>query len=132
MLCFYLLVYIFPKYHHVLLVMKRKCPASLMLRHLILDNISVQNIGFLLYVFYFLIVNVYSSLSYSFSFPFTSHNTSFYFNFILHFYFLLIQQWKVKVAQSGLTVWDFMNYTIHRILLARILEWVACPAVLQL
>ena len=34
---------------------------------------------------------------------------------------------KVKVAQLCLTLCDPMNYTIHRILQARILEWVAFP-----
>ena len=48
---------------------------------------------------------------------------------------LLIVQWllhlslkvKVKVAQSCLTLCDPMNYTVHEILLARILECVATP-----
>ena len=34
---------------------------------------------------------------------------------------------KVKVTQSCLTVWDPMDYTVHGILQARILEWVAFP-----
>ena len=34
---------------------------------------------------------------------------------------------KVKVAQSCLTLCDPMNYTVHEILQARILEWVAVP-----
>ena len=34
---------------------------------------------------------------------------------------------KVKVTQSCLTLWDPMDYTVHGILRARILEWVACP-----
>ena len=34
---------------------------------------------------------------------------------------------KVKVAQSYLTLCDPMDYTIHEILQARILEWVAFP-----
>ena len=34
---------------------------------------------------------------------------------------------KVKVAQLGLTVCDPMDYTVHGILQARILEWVAVP-----
>ena len=34
---------------------------------------------------------------------------------------------KVKVAQLCLTLWDSMDYTVHRILQARILEWVALP-----
>ena len=33
----------------------------------------------------------------------------------------------VKVAQSCLTLCDPMDYTVHRILQARILEWVAFP-----
>ena len=32
---------------------------------------------------------------------------------------------KVKVAQSCLTVCDPMDYTVHEILLAKILDWVA-------
>ena len=35
--------------------------------------------------------------------------------------------WKVEVAQSGLTLCDCMDYTVHGVLLARILEWVAFP-----
>ena len=34
---------------------------------------------------------------------------------------------KVKVAQSCLTLCDPMDYTVHGILQARILEWVAIP-----
>ena len=34
---------------------------------------------------------------------------------------------KVKVAQSYQTLCDPMNYTVHGILQARILEWVAFP-----
>ena len=34
---------------------------------------------------------------------------------------------KVKVTQSCLTLCDPMDYTVHRTLQARILEWVACP-----
>ena len=34
---------------------------------------------------------------------------------------------KVKVAQSCLTFCDPMDYTVHGVLQARILEWVAFP-----
>ena len=34
---------------------------------------------------------------------------------------------KVKVTQSCLTLREFMDYTVHGILQARILEWVAFP-----
>ena len=34
---------------------------------------------------------------------------------------------KVKVAQNCLTLYDPMDYTVHGILQARILEWVAFP-----
>ena len=34
---------------------------------------------------------------------------------------------KVKVAQSCPTLWDPIDYTVHGILQARILEWVAIP-----
>ena len=34
---------------------------------------------------------------------------------------------KVKVTQSYLTLCDSMDYTVHGILQARILEWVAFP-----
>ena len=34
---------------------------------------------------------------------------------------------KVKVTQSCLTLCDPMDYSVHRILQARILEWVALP-----
>ena len=39
----------------------------------------------------------------------------------------LTQGEKVKVAQVCLTLWDPMDYTVHRILQARILESVAYP-----
>ena len=38
---------------------------------------------------------------------------------------------KVKVTQSCLTLCDPMDYTVHGILQARILEWVAFPCFLQ-
>ena len=38
-----------------------------------------------------------------------------------------VQMVKVKVAQLCLTLCDPMDYTAHRILQARILEWVAIP-----
>ena len=34
---------------------------------------------------------------------------------------------KLKVAQLCPTIWDPMDYTVHEILQARILEWVAFP-----
>ena len=34
---------------------------------------------------------------------------------------------SVKVAQSCLTLCNSMDYTVHGILLARILQWVAIP-----
>ena len=34
---------------------------------------------------------------------------------------------KVKVAQSSLTLCNPMYYTVHEILQARVLEWVAVP-----
>ena len=34
---------------------------------------------------------------------------------------------KMKVAQSCPTLCDAMYYTVHRILQARVLEWVAFP-----
>ena len=34
---------------------------------------------------------------------------------------------KVKLAQSSPTLWNPMDYTVHRILQARILEWVDFP-----
>ena len=34
---------------------------------------------------------------------------------------------KVKVAQLCLTLWDPMDYRVHGILQARILEWIAFP-----
>ena len=37
-----------------------------------------------------------------------------------------MREW-VKVAQSCPTLWDPMDYTVHGILQARILEWVAIP-----
>ena len=40
---------------------------------------------------------------------------------------LAIRKVKVKVAQSCPTLCDPMDYTVHGILQARILEWVAFP-----
>ena len=37
------------------------------------------------------------------------------------------QQMKVKVTQLCPTVWDLMDYSVHGILQARILEWIAFP-----
>ena len=34
---------------------------------------------------------------------------------------------KVKVVQSCPTLWDPMDYTVHGILQAKILDWVAFP-----
>ena len=34
---------------------------------------------------------------------------------------------KVKVTQLCLTLWDPMDYIVHEILQARMLEWVAFP-----
>ena len=39
----------------------------------------------------------------------------------------ILLQVKVKVAQSFLTLFNPMDYTVHGILQARILEWVAFP-----
>ena len=35
---------------------------------------------------------------------------------------------KVKISQSCLTLWGPMDYTVHGILQAKILEWVAFPS----
>ena len=40
---------------------------------------------------------------------------------------VLYESEKVKVTQSCLTLCDLMDYTVHGILQARILEWVAFP-----
>ena len=45
----------------------------------------------------------------------------------LCFSFLARRRSEVKVAQSCLTLCDPMDYTVHGILQARILEWVAVP-----
>ena len=37
------------------------------------------------------------------------------------------KKWKVKVAQSCPTLWDPIDYRVHGILQARILEWIAVP-----
>ena len=42
-------------------------------------------------------------------------------------YYCLEGNVKVKVDQSCPTIWDPMDYTVHEILQARILEWVAFP-----
>ena len=49
------------------------------------------------------------------------------FKFLLCKYVLWCWEWKVKVAQLCLTLWDPMGYTVHGILQARMLEWVAFP-----
>ena len=41
--------------------------------------------------------------------------------------FKLINSLKVKVAHLCLTLCDPMDYTVHRIIQARIPEWVAFP-----
>ena len=41
--------------------------------------------------------------------------------------YLLSMKVKVKVSQSYLILCDPINYTVHGILQARILEWVAFP-----
>ena len=43
------------------------------------------------------------------------------------FILAMINQMKVKVAQSCLTLWDPMDCIVHGLLQARILEWVAFP-----
>ena len=44
------------------------------------------------------------------------------------YYFpIVLKIWKVKVAQSCLTLCDPMDHVVHGILQARILEWVADP-----
>ena len=45
----------------------------------------------------------------------------------VHFQILCWFKVKVKVTQSYPTLWDPMDYIIHGILQARILEWVAIP-----
>ena len=40
---------------------------------------------------------------------------------------LIINECRVKVAQSYLTLCDPMDYTVHGILQAKIVEWVALP-----
>ena len=42
----------------------------------------------------------------------------------LHHFLIMV---KVKVAQSCLTLCDSMDYTVHGILQARILEWIVFP-----
>ena len=39
-------------------------------------------------------------------------------------FFKKYRKWKVKVTQSCLTLWYHMDYTVHGILQARILEWI--------
>ena len=49
-----------------------------------------------------------------------------YIKIFLHYIFIYMKV-KVKVAQSCLTLCNPMEYTVHGILQARILEWVALP-----
>ena len=39
---------------------------------------------------------------------------------------IVLKSWKL-VTQSCLSLWDSMDYTVHGILQARILDWVAFP-----
>ena len=48
-------------------------------------------------------------------------------NFYLINFLLILAKVKVKVSQSCLTLCDPIDYTVHGILGARILEWVAFP-----
>ena len=53
-----------------------------------------------------------------------THKTNIYMNI----YSCEIYMWsKVRVAQLCPTLWDSMDYTVHGILQARILEWIAFP-----
>ena len=45
----------------------------------------------------------------------------------LHRHAVKIEYSEVKVTQSCMTFCDTMDYTVHAILQARILEWVAVP-----
>ena len=47
--------------------------------------------------------------------------------YMLNFYYRLDNKLKVKVAHSYPILCDPMDYTVHGILQARILEWVAFP-----
>ena len=60
---------------------------------------------------------------------FVSHNVFFIWNYLLKYNTLTYPQSsvKVKVAQLSWTLWDLMVYTVHGIVQARILEWVASP-----
>ena len=49
-------------------------------------------------------------------------------NFYLINFLLILAKVKVKVSQSCLTLCDPIDYTVHGILQARILEWVAFPS----
>ena len=46
---------------------------------------------------------------------------------MLHLHFALKVKVKMKVTQSCPTLCDPMDYTVHGIFQARILEWVAYP-----
>ena len=46
---------------------------------------------------------------------------------LLPTHFHTVQTSEVKVAQSCPTLFDLMDYIVHRILQAGILQWVACP-----
>ena len=48
-------------------------------------------------------------------------------SWILSIFFSVFISMKVKVAQLYLTLWNPMDYTVHGILKARILQWVAFP-----
>ena len=47
--------------------------------------------------------------------------------YILYKLYIRVQLMNVKVTQSYPTLCDPMDYTVHGILQARILEWVAFP-----
>ena len=63
---------------------------------------------------------------------FTSNKARFSWRTICHNIFLIhifnyTRKWKAKVAQLCLTFCDPMDYTVHVILQASILEWVTFP-----
>ena len=66
------------------------------------------------------ILSFFLNLSFTFSFKVVIFQNNVVFCFILYLM-------KVKVARSCTTLCDPMDYTVHGILQARILEWVAFP-----
>ena len=81
--------------------------------HIILQELCVSKIQ-CMYMFIYLCMSKYLYKSINIDLP-------------IHIYVCVYIYMKVKVAQSCLTFCDPMDYTVHGVLQARIVDWVAFP-----